>query len=85
MECLLNYTYTHLCETLVWEYYQKATAFYKVDTGNTHESTYDSTTRKVSKLFDQSLPQDDAEKITTSLQPVLCTKGNRLMVVKTIE
>ena len=26
-ECLLNCIYTELCETLIWEYYQKANAF----------------------------------------------------------
>ena len=61
MECLLNYVTVQLSETLFWEYYQKATAFYKIDTGNSHEVTYDPTTRKVSKLFDQSLSQDNAE------------------------
>ena len=49
MECLLNFFYSQLCETLVCEYYQKATAFYKIDTANTHKLSYDSTTRKVSK------------------------------------
>ena len=33
-EYLLNYTYTQLCETLVWEYYQKLSAFYKIDTSS---------------------------------------------------
>ena len=78
MECLLNYTYTQLSETLFWEYYQRATAFYKIDTANSHEITFDDTTRKVSKLFDQSLSQDNAEQITANLQPILCTKANRV-------
>ena len=42
MECLLNYTYMQLSETLFWEYYQQATAFYKIDTANSHEVTFDS-------------------------------------------
>ena len=66
MECLLNYTYTQLRETLFWEYYQKATAFYKIDTANSHEVTFDST-RSVSKLFDQSLSQDHSEQTTYNL------------------
>ena len=77
MECLLNYTYFQLSETLLWEYYQRATAFYKMDTANLHEVTYDSN-RKVSKLFDQSLSQDDAEQSTANLQPTICTKSNRV-------
>ena len=40
--------------------------------------TFDPTTRKVSKLFDQLLSQDDAEQTSTNLQPVLCTKSNRI-------
>ena len=75
---LLNCTYSQLSETLFWEYYQKVTAFYKIDTSNTHELTYDSSTRKVSKLFDQSLSQDDAEQTTLSEQPTLCTKSDRI-------
>ena len=77
MECLLNYITTQLSETLFWEYYQRATAFYKIDTANSHEVTFDSV-RSVSKLFDQSLSQDHAEQTTYNLQPSLCSKGNRI-------
>ena len=55
-----------------------ATAFYKIDTASTHELTYDSTTRKVSKIFDQSLSQDDAVQTVVSEQPLLCSKANRV-------
>ena len=77
MKCLLNYTYTQLSETLFWEYYQGATAFYKIDIGNSNEVTFDSV-RSVSKIFDQSLSQDHAEQTTYNLQPTLCTKSNRV-------
>ena len=77
MECLLNYTYSQISETLFWEYYQQGDAFYKIDTANSHEVTFDSV-RSVSKLFDQSLSQDDAEQTTYSAQPTLCTKANRV-------
>ena len=77
MECLLNYTYFQLSETLFWEYYQRATAFYKIDTANSHEVTFDAN-RNASKLFDQSLSQDNASQTTSSLQPTLCTKINRI-------
>ena len=56
--------------------YQRATAFYKIDTANPHEVTFNST-RNVSKLFDQSLSQDHAEQTTYNLQPTICTKSNR--------
>ena len=46
MEFLLNYTFSQLEETLFREYYQTATAFYKIDTANTHEVTFDQTMRK---------------------------------------
>ena len=77
MESLLNFTLKILSETLYWEYYQSASAYYKIDTANSHEVTFDSV-RSVSKLFDQSLSQDDAEQTTYSLQPTICTKANRI-------
>ena len=76
MECLLNYTYSAISETLFWEYYQQATAFYKIDSANSHEVTYDSV-RSVSKLFDQSLSQSDSKQQTYSAQPTICTKADR--------
>ena len=76
MECLLNYTTLQLSETLFWEYYQQASAFYHFTIGNSNELTYDANL-KVSKLFDQSLSQDHAQQSTTNLQPTLCTKANR--------
>ena len=75
MECLLNYTYTQLSETLFWEYYQRATAFYKIDTANSHEITVDAT-RNVSNLFDKSLSQDHSEQSIYNLQPTICMKAN---------
>ena len=77
-ECLVNYTYTQLCETIVWEYYKKADAFYKIDAANHTELIYDAETRKVSKLYDQSLSQDNAEQLTSANQPTLCSKANPL-------
>ena len=76
MQCLLNYTYSQISETLFWEYYQQATAFYKIDTANSHEVTFDSV-RSVSKLFDQSLSQSDSQQNIYSAQPTICTKADR--------
>ena len=78
MECLLNYTYIQLKETLFWEYYQSATAFYHFPTSNSHELTFDPTTRKVSKIYDQSLSQSDAYQNTSSNQPTICNKNERI-------
>ena len=78
LQCLLKYCYSELCETWFWEYYQNSNAFYKVDTAISHETTFDLSTIKVSKLFDQSLSQDDAEQTSASLQPVLCDKTERI-------
>ena len=64
MECSLTYTYFQLSETLFWEYYQRATPFYKIDTSISSEVTFDPITRKVSKIFDQSLSQYDAQQNT---------------------
>ena len=77
MNCLINYTTSQLIETLYWEFYQGATAYYKIDRAGTNEVTFDSV-RSVSKLYDQSLSQDDAVQSTYSLQPTICTKANRI-------
>ena len=77
MECLINYVINNLSETLFWEYYQQATAFYKIDMANSHEVIFDSV-RSVSKVFDQSLSQDHATQTTYNLQPTICTKANRI-------
>ena len=74
-----SYINTNLCETILWEYYTKyATALYKVDRGTSSEVTIDSTTRKASKLFDQSLSGLNAEQTDTNKQPVLTTDSNRI-------
>ena len=77
MECLLNYMTVQLSETLFWEYYQGATAFYHFPTAKTYELTYD-TNRKVSKIYDQSLSQDDAYQTDLLKQPTICSKQNRV-------
>ena len=78
MECLLNYTYKQISETLFWEYYQHADAFYHFPTSNSHELIFDSSTRKVSQLKDQSLSQDDAFQSDMLKQPTICSKSNRV-------
>ena len=78
MKCLLMYTTLQLSETLFWEFYQKANAFYHFPTANSHELTFDPTTRKVSEIYDQSLSQDNAYQNTTNLQATICTKSNRI-------
>ena len=78
MECLLNYTYGQISETLFWEWYVNSSAFYHFPTSNSHEITFDPSTRKVSKIFDQSLSQDDAYQNTTNNQPTICNKNDRI-------
>ena len=78
MECLLNYTYTQISETIFWEQYQRCDAFYHFPTSNTHELTFDTSTRKVSKIYDQSLSQDDAYQSDMLKQPTICSKANRI-------
>ena len=78
MECLLKYTYSQLSETLFWEFYQRADAFYHFPMGNTNELIYDSSTHKVSQLKDQSFSQDDAFQSDMLKQPTICSKQNRV-------
>ena len=79
MQCLLNYTMLQLSETIFWEYYQRSSAFYHFPTANSHELTFDSTSRKVSQIYDQSLSQDNAYQNTTNLQPEISNKNERIM------
>ena len=74
MECLL----LQLSETLFWEYYQRASAFYHFPTSNSHELTFDAITRKVSQIYDQSLSQDNSYQNTTNSQPTICTNSDRI-------
>ena len=78
MNCLLNYSYVNLCQTMLWEQYQQANAFYNFPRGGTDELIYDQTTRKISRLKDQSLSQDDAIQSDMLKQPVLCDKNERI-------
>ena len=75
---LRKYIYESLSETLLWEYYTKhGNCLYKVDRGLNSEVSFDSSTRKVSVLHDQTLSRDDAEQTNQALQLTLCTKANR--------
>ena len=69
-----------LSETLLWEYFKKySSSVYRFDRGsNNSELVYNTTTRKVSKLLDQSLEENDAVQNTTNLQPLLCTKSEKV-------
>ena len=68
-----------LIETLVQEYNRSAAVIYKFDRGNSSEvSVADSSTRQVSRIFDQSLSADDAKMSNTASQPLLCAKAERV-------
>ena len=67
-----------LIETLIWEYSRSGAGIYKVDRGNSSEVTMSSSTRHVSRIFDQSLSADDAKIENTASQPLLCTKAERV-------
>ena len=69
-----------LSETLMWEYYKKyVSSIYRFDRGsNNSELLFDTTTRKVSKTIDQGLEETDAIQNTTNLQPLLCTKSEKV-------
>ena len=75
---LKSHMYTQLSETLLWEYYTKfGNAIYRIDRSLATEVTVDSSTNKVSKLYDQSLYENHAEQTTTTNQPTLCTSAFR--------
>ena len=68
-----------LIETLIQEYNRSAAVIYKFDRGNSSEvSIKDSSTRQVSRIFDQSLSANDAKISNTARQPLLCTKAERV-------
>ena len=76
---LRSHVYNSLSETLLWEYYTRyGTSLYKLDRGNSAEVVMDSTTRKVSKLYDQTLYENYAEQTTSANQPTLSTSANRI-------
>ena len=69
-----------LSETLMWEYYTKCvTSIYRFDRGsNNSELVFNKTARKVSKTIDQGLEENDAVQNTINLQPLLCTKSEKV-------
>ena len=76
---LRSHVYNQLSETLLWEYYTKfGNGIYRIDRGLASEVTVDSSTNKVSKLYDQSLYGNNAEQTTTINQPTLCTAATRI-------
>ena len=74
-----SHVYTSLSETLLWEYYTKfGNAIYRIDRGISSEVVMDSSTRNVSKLYDQSLYENHAEQTTTANQPTLVASAFKL-------
>ena len=51
------------------------------DRGSTSETTFDSSTRKVSKKFDQTLYGNDWNETNTSNQPKVCCKGSTIILI----
>ena len=64
----------------MWEYYAKyVSSIHRFDRGsNNSELVYGNATRKVSKTIDQGLEENDAEQNTPHLQPLLCTKSEKV-------
>ena len=76
---LITHVFESLSETLLWEYYTRyGTSLYRLDRASTSELLYDSTSRKVSKLYDQTLYENHAEQTTTASQPTIVTSANRI-------
>ena len=61
------------------EYFKNyANRMYKIDKGLESELTFDSSTRKISVLKDNTLYELDANQSATGNQPKLCTKANKI-------
>ena len=73
-----RYLMTLFVETIFWELYQRATSFYHFDRASSSQVTYDTTSRKVSKVFDQSLSGNDASQTTAARQPKVCPASGRI-------
>ena len=68
-----------LIETLIQECNRSAVVIYKLDCGNSSEvSTADSSTRQVSRIFDESLSAEHVKISSSASQPLLCTKAERI-------
>ena len=68
-----------LIETLIQEYNRSAAVIYKFYCGNSSEvGTADSSTRQISRIFNQSLSADDAKMSNAASQPLLCTKAEQV-------
>ena len=76
---LRSHIYSNLSETLLWEYYTRyGTALYRLERGISTEVVIDNTTRKISKLYDQTLYENHAEQTTSANQPTLCTSTTKI-------
>ena len=61
------------------EYFKNyANCMYKINKGLNSELTFDSSTRKISKLKDNTLYELDANESATGNQPKLCIKANKI-------
>ena len=73
-----RYVMTSFVETIFWELYQRATRFYHFNRASGSQVTYDAISRKVSKVFDQSLSGNDASQTTVARQPKVCAISGRI-------
>ena len=74
---LTNHIQNTFSDLYIDEYFKNyANCMYKVDKGS--ELIFDSSTRKISKLKDNTLFELDANQNSVSNQPKLCTKANKI-------
>ena len=74
---LTNHIQNTFSDLYIDEYFKNyANCMYKIDKGL--ELIFDSSTRKISKLKDNTLYELDANQNTVSHQPKLCTKANKI-------
>ena len=76
---LTNHLQNTFSDLYIDEYFKNyANCMYKIDKGLDSELIFDSSTRKISKLKDNTLYELDANKNVAGNQPKLCTKANKI-------
>ena len=76
---LTNHLQNTFSDLYIDEYFKNyANCMYKIDKGLDSELIFDSSTRKISKLKDNTLYELDANQNVAGNQPKLCTKANKI-------
>ena len=70
---------TNISEFYVNQYLELyAECIYTLNILYSHHIVMDASSRKVSKLYDQTLSENNCSQTNTQLQPIVCTKNNKI-------